>query len=115
MVHLQSPQFSALKRHRSFVRRLKILCGCCLLFSALAAPAIAQVAGSVEAAPTDQILSSYEGQNVSSIDIAGRPDLNAQQFATAFVQQAGKPIRTGHVQSDSERIESSRKVRGSES
>ncbi len=98
MVHLQSPQFSALKRHRSFVRRLKILCGCCLLFSALAAPAIAQVAGSVEAGPTDQILSSYEGQNVSSIDIAGRPDLNAQQFATAFVQQAGKPFERDKVQ-----------------
>jgi outer membrane protein insertion porin family len=39
-----------------------------------------------------RMLSSYEGQNVSSIDIAGRPDLDASKFAAAFAQKAGQPF-----------------------
>ena len=39
-----------------------------------------------------QILSSYEGQTVSNLDIAGRPDLDASQFKSSFVQQQGQPF-----------------------
>jgi outer membrane protein assembly factor BamA len=39
-----------------------------------------------------QILSSYEGQTVSSVDIAGRPELDASQFKSSFVQQQGQPF-----------------------
>jgi outer membrane protein assembly factor BamA len=42
--------------------------------------------------PSSQILSSYEGQTVSDIDIAGRPDLNASQFTSSFIQQTGQPF-----------------------
>ncbi len=44
-------------------------------------------------APTTmQLLSSYEGQKVVSIEIAGRPDLKSSQFASLFIQQAGQPF-----------------------
>jgi len=41
---------------------------------------------------TEQILASYEGQNVTSIDVAGHPDLSTSQFLPLFVQQAGQPF-----------------------
>lgn len=44
-----------------------------------------------------QILSSYEGQTVSSIDIAGRPDLDMAQFKSSFVQQQGQPFSREQV------------------
>ena len=34
---------------------------------------------------------SYEGQNVSSVDIAGRPDLNMRQLRQLIAQPVGKP------------------------
>ena len=37
-------------------------------------------------------LTSYEGQNVASIQIAGRPDLNSLQFDTQLIQKAGQPF-----------------------
>lgn len=41
---------------------------------------------------TLQLLSSYEGQNVTGIEIAGRPDSNTSQYAPLFVQHAGEPF-----------------------
>src|SRR5690348_13216184 len=41
---------------------------------------------------SEQILSSYEGQNVSLIGIAGRPDVNTAQFTSLFLQRAGEPF-----------------------
>jgi outer membrane protein insertion porin family len=41
---------------------------------------------------TQQILSSYEGQNVTAIEIAGRPDIDTGKFSSAFVQRAGEPF-----------------------
>jgi outer membrane protein assembly factor BamA len=38
------------------------------------------------------MLDSYEGQNVSSVDIAGQPSLDPSRFADAFVQKAGQPF-----------------------
>jgi outer membrane protein assembly factor BamA len=37
-------------------------------------------------------LSSYEGQNVSSIEIAGRPDLSLSQFVPFFKQKTSEPF-----------------------
>ena len=42
--------------------------------------------------PDSESLSSYEGQNVSSIEIAGRPDADPSQFSSLFVQQPGQPF-----------------------
>jgi outer membrane protein assembly factor BamA len=38
------------------------------------------------------MLSSYEGQNVSSVDIAGQPKLALSQFSAAFAQKSGEPF-----------------------
>jgi outer membrane protein insertion porin family len=44
-------------------------------------------------APTTQnILSSYEGQNVTAIEIAGRPDLDTSKLMPLFSQHAGEPF-----------------------
>lgn len=41
---------------------------------------------------TLQILSSYEGQPVISIELAGRPDIDVQRYQGSFVQHAGEPF-----------------------
>lgn len=41
---------------------------------------------------TEQVLSSYQGQNVTSIELAGRPDIDTEQFRSLFVQRAGTPF-----------------------
>ena len=41
---------------------------------------------------TKQTLSSYEGQNVTGIEIAGRPDLTSAQFSPLFALRAGQPF-----------------------
>ena len=46
---------------------------------------------------TAQILSSYEGQNVTAVEIAGRPESNTSQFAPIFVQHAGEPFSQDKV------------------
>ena len=38
------------------------------------------------------VLSSYEGQAVASIDLAGQPDLEPSKFAPVIVQKAGQPF-----------------------
>ena len=50
-----------------------------------------------EASDTDQFLSSYEGQNVSSIQIVGRPEYSSAQFAQLFLQKAGEPFSKDKV------------------
>ncbi|MFP5276191.1 MAG: POTRA domain-containing protein [Acidobacteriota bacterium] len=47
---------------------------------------------------TQEMLSSYEGQNVSAIHIIGRPDLNPQQYASAMAQKVGKPFSKAKVE-----------------
>ena len=39
-----------------------------------------------------QILTSYEGQPVTSIELAGRPDIDTERYAQNFVQHAGEPF-----------------------
>jgi outer membrane protein insertion porin family len=53
-------------------------------------PAADQTPGTAPA--TAQILSSYEGQNVTAIEIAGRPESNTAQFTPLFVQHSGEPF-----------------------
>src|SRR5580698_7304355 len=48
--------------------------------------------------PTVQILSSYEGQNVTAVEIAGRPDSSTAQFSSLFVQHAGEPFSRDKVE-----------------
>ena len=48
--------------------------------------------------PAEQILSSYEGQAVTSVEIAGRPDLNTSDFQSKFVQKEGQPFAREKVE-----------------
>ncbi len=41
---------------------------------------------------TQSILSSYEGQNVTAIEVAGRPELDASKLTPLFPQHAGEPF-----------------------
>ena len=41
---------------------------------------------------TMQILSSYEGQTVNSIELAGRPEVDTEQYAESLIQRAGEPF-----------------------
>jgi outer membrane protein assembly factor BamA len=65
---------------------------------------LAQVAGPGAPAQTtpktgdSSLLSSYEGQNVSSIEIAGRPGYDASNCPQFLVQKAGQPFSLEKVQ-----------------
>lgn len=49
-------------------------------------------------AATEQMLGSYEGQNVASIDVAGHPDLPKERFEAVLVQKAGQPFSRQKVE-----------------
>jgi outer membrane protein insertion porin family len=46
---------------------------------------------------TASILASYEGQNVTAIEIAGRPGLDGSQLTPLFQQHAGEPFAKAKV------------------
>ena len=48
--------------------------------------------------PAEQILSSYEGQSVTSVEIAGRPDLKTANFRPKLAQKEGQPFAQGQRQ-----------------
>ncbi len=44
---------------------------------------------------TQNILNSYDGQNVTAVEIAGRPDLDTSKFMPLLPQHAGEPFSQG--------------------
>src|SRR5262249_22773703 len=40
----------------------------------------------------EEVLPAYEGQNVSAIEVAGRPGLDESKLLTLLVQQKGQPF-----------------------
>jgi len=54
-------------------------------------------------APTDSSavnrteLLSYEGQTVSSVEVAGRPDISIEEFTKALAQHAGEPFSSAKI------------------
>ena len=66
-----------------------------LVFCAFSGPSMrAQTAARQPGSPglASSELVSYEGQTVSGIELAGRPDLSSEQFQTLFVQKSGQPF-----------------------
>jgi len=55
------------------------------------------------------MLSSYEGQNVSSIEFAGQPDLDPARFSSAVDQQTGQPFSQQKVEQTAAAIKSAGK------
>jgi outer membrane protein assembly factor BamA len=48
-------------------------------------------------AAAEEMLGSYQGQTVTSIEIAGQPNLNSAQFEPSFAQKAGQPFSKDKV------------------
>lgn len=46
---------------------------------------------------TQQILTSYEGQNVTAIELAGQPTINVSQFTPLLAQHAGQPFSQAKI------------------
>ena len=74
-----------------------------VFFLIAVAQTIAQQDRSLEDVPrtspsVEQMLSSYEGQTVSTIEVGGRPDVNDAQFSSVFAQKAGEPFAKAKVE-----------------
>jgi outer membrane protein insertion porin family len=65
--------------------------------------------GAAPVLATPQILASYEGQTVSSIDIAGRPELKASEFNSSFLQLQGQPFSKEKVEQTAAALKSAGK------
>jgi outer membrane protein assembly factor BamA len=46
----------------------------------------------------EQVLPSYEGQNVAGIEVAGKPELNEEQLLPLLVQRQGEPFSKAKVE-----------------
>src|SRR5579871_4024083 len=89
-------------------RRRWLLCGVWLCGALFAQAGLGQInqppnqppATESPATPpeTAQLISSYEGQNVSSVILAGRPDLNLEEFAPIMTQKANEPFSRDKVE-----------------
>ena len=53
---------------------------------------------------TEQMLSSYQGQNVSAVQVIGRPDIDARQLASVMLQKAGEPFSKAKVNATAEAL-----------
>jgi outer membrane protein insertion porin family len=86
------------ERRMPLNRRCKVAASCLLVLSTgLRAQNTTkpseQPAQQPKTAPaTESILSSYEGQNVTAIEVAGRPGLDTTKLTPLFQQQAGHPF-----------------------
>jgi outer membrane protein insertion porin family len=78
----------------SIVRGLSRILLFVLYLWILSAWVLAQESGDA----TPQIMQSYEGQNVSSVEIAGQPKLDAAKYDALIQIKAGQPFSTEKVQ-----------------
>jgi outer membrane protein assembly factor BamA len=58
---------------------------------------------------SSQLLSSYEGQNVSSVEIGGRPGISVSEFSSLLAQQSGRPFSQADVDRSAAALKSSGK------
>ncbi|MGA8312968.1 MAG: POTRA domain-containing protein, partial [Terriglobales bacterium] len=79
-----------------------------LLISTTSAEAQTQVPAT--APQVKEVLPSYEGQTVVSIEIAGRPDLDQQRLQPLLVQRAGQPFARAKIDQSISALKSSGKV-----
>jgi outer membrane protein insertion porin family len=62
------------------------------IFAVPVVAAWAQTQVPATAPQVQEVLPSYEGQNVVSVEIAGRPDLDQQQLTSLLAQREGQPF-----------------------
>jgi outer membrane protein insertion porin family len=58
---------------------------------------------------TEEVLPSYEGQNVTSVELAGRPDLNPAELEHLLVQHAREPFSIAKVNQSIAALKGARK------
>lgn len=80
-----------------------------LALAALCALGIAQDAVSVGSAETDQFLSSYEGQKVAAVQIAGQTEDATSKFADQLQQKAGEPFSKDKVNNSAKALKNAGK------
>ena len=97
MSQAETARKTAPRNARSAIRLLVWLC-IPLLVSAMA-KLEAQVPQDTNLPAPDQILASYEGQAVTTVDIAGRPGLKVSDFSSILAQQSDQPFDTQKVKS----------------
>jgi outer membrane protein assembly factor BamA len=95
-------QLHTLRRASSRDRALTVTLGSLCLLWLAGLPTSGQTSQASKQAPatsqaTTQTLSSYEGQNVTAIVVAGRPQSTSSQIASQFVQKAGQPFSNDKV------------------
>jgi len=62
-------------------------------------------------ATASQILSSYEGQNVTAVEVAGRPQSAVSEFEPLFLQEPGEPFSIDKVNGTLAALKSSGKAK----
>ena len=67
------------------------------LMSRAQQPPVATQPPAKTAPQVKQVLPSYEGQNVSVIEVAGQPDLDQEQVLSLLAQKAGEPFSRAKV------------------
>jgi outer membrane protein insertion porin family len=82
----------------------------CLLFGA-AVLTKAQTQLPATAPQVREVLPSYEGQTVVSIEVAGRPDLDQQQFLPLLAQKKGEPFSQAKIDQSIAALKSSGEVK----
>ena len=94
------PQLSNIKLRERWLLQLLGLASVIFCSVAIAAQTSQSAADQApKTAPaTEQSLSSYEGQQVVKVEIAGRPDLTTSQFASVIAQHAGEPFSRDKVE-----------------
>ena len=87
------------ERQMPLNRRFKALAASCLLILSTGLQAQSTTKPSEQpsqqprtAPATESILASYEGQNVTGVEIAGRPGLESSKLTPLFQQHAGEPF-----------------------
>jgi outer membrane protein insertion porin family len=86
--------------HQSSVIGFRNVCVICLLAVLCigqTGPTAAPSRAPTTAPQTAEILPSYEGQNVSSVELAGQPDLDSSQLESLIQQKAGQPFERAKV------------------
>jgi outer membrane protein insertion porin family len=83
---------------------------CSFLFTP-ASSADAQTQVPATAPQVQEVLPSYEGQNVVSVEIAGRPDLDQEQLRSLLVQHEGQPFSRQKVDQSISALKASGKVK----
>src|SRR5581483_10222278 len=53
--------------------------------------------GNAQVDASAQMMQSYEGQNVSVVEIAGRPDLDTAKYAPLLQQKEGEPFSEAKI------------------